>query len=73
VEVDRRGALDFDRLREAVTDQTALVSIMWANNETGVIQPIAEIARLTRDAGGMLVVDAVQAAAGDRLGEASRW
>src|SRR5688500_2538700 len=49
VPVDVRGALDMDRLREAVTDDTALVSIMWANNETGVIFPVDEIAKLCRE------------------------
>jgi cysteine desulfurase len=48
IPVDRRGTLDFDALTTAVTDDTALVSIMWANNETGVLfepQRIAEICR----------------------------
>ena len=40
--VDQNGALDLDELRAALTDDTALVSIMWANNETGVIFPIEQ-------------------------------
>src|SRR5688500_934415 len=44
VPVDGRGALDLDRLRHAVTDDTALVTVMWANNETGVCFPVSEIA-----------------------------
>lgn len=60
--VDENGALDLDRLRAALTDDTALVSIMWANNETGVIFPIEEIGALVRSAGIPFHVDAVQAA-----------
>jgi cysteine desulfurase len=60
--VDRDGMLDLDQLREAVTEETALVSIMWANNETGVIFPIEKIAEMVRAKGVPLHVDAVQAA-----------
>jgi cysteine desulfurase len=65
--VDADGVTDLAELREALaahvgSEGLPLVAIHAANNETGVIQPIAEIARLTRDAGGMLVVDAVQEA-----------
>ena len=49
IEVDVIGVLDLDKLRAAVDDDTALVSIMWANNETGVIFPVAEIAELCRE------------------------
>jgi cysteine desulfurase len=59
--VDRLGRLDLDELRDAITPETALVSIMWANNETGVIFPIEEISQITRAAGVLLHVDAVQA------------
>ncbi|HEY2589632.1 MAG TPA: cysteine desulfurase NifS [Tepidisphaeraceae bacterium] len=48
VPVDRDGALDLDRLREAVDENTALATFMWANNETGVLFPVAEIARICR-------------------------
>lgn len=60
--VDQNGALDLDELRAALTDDTAVVSIMWANNETGVIFPIEEIAAMVRAKGIPFHVDAVQAA-----------
>jgi cysteine desulfurase len=60
--VDQDGALDLAELSAALSDDTALVSIMWANNETGVIFPIEKIAALVRDHGIPLHVDAVQAA-----------
>nr|WP_246272930.1 cysteine desulfurase family protein [Oricola thermophila] len=64
--VSRTGLLDLDVLDDALAghDKGAglpLVAIHWANNETGVIQPIAEIATLVKSRGGVLVVDAVQA------------
>ena len=55
------GLIDLDMLREAITDKTILVSVMWANNEIGVIQPIAEIGRICRERGVLLHSDAVQA------------
>ncbi len=55
------GLIDLDRLREAFTDQTILVTIMAANNETGVLQPIEEIGRLCRERGVLFHSDAVQA------------
>ena len=60
--VDENGALDLDEPRSALTDDTALVSIMWANNETGVIFPIEKIAEIVRSKGIPFHVDAVQAA-----------
>ena len=60
--VDQDGALDLEELRAALSDDTALVSIMWANNETGVIFPIAEIGAIVRSKGIPLHVDGVQAA-----------
>ena len=60
--VDRDGALDLAELSAALSGDTALVSIMWANNETGVIFPIEKIAGLVRSQGIPLHVDAVQAA-----------
>jgi cysteine desulfurase len=60
--VDENGALDLNELRAALTDDTALVSIMWANNETGVIFPIEEIGAIVRAKGIPFHVDAVQAA-----------
>ena len=59
--VDGRGRLDLDELRTALADGPALVTIMWANNETGVIFPIEEIAAIVAEAGGVLHTDAVQA------------
>src|ERR671911_1532464 len=60
--VDREGMLDLDELREALTNETALVSIMFANNETGVIFPIEEIGEIVKSKGIPFHVDAVQAA-----------
>jgi cysteine desulfurase len=60
--VGRDGLIDLDRLREAITDRTILVSIMAANNEVGVLQPIDEIGRITRERGVLFHTDAVQAA-----------
>jgi cysteine desulfurase len=60
--VDPNGMLDLNELREALTDDTALVSIMWANNETGVIFPIAKIGEIVKAKGIPFHVDAVQAA-----------
>ncbi|HSQ13658.1 MAG TPA: aminotransferase class V-fold PLP-dependent enzyme, partial [Candidatus Deferrimicrobium sp.] len=60
--VDQDGALDLAELSAALSDDTALVSIMWANNETGVIFPIEKIGALTRAKNIPLHVDAVQAA-----------
>jgi cysteine desulfurase len=59
--VDREGRLDPDRFARALDQGTLLASIMWANNETGVLQPIAELARLARERGVPLHTDAVQA------------
>jgi cysteine desulfurase len=60
--VDQDGMLDPDELREALTNETALVSIMFANNETGVIFPIEEIGEIVKSKGIPFHVDAVQAA-----------
>ncbi len=60
--VDPDGALDLAELRAALDDDTALVSVMWANNETGVIFPIEKIAEIVRAKNIPLHVDAVQAA-----------
>jgi len=61
VPVDRAGLIDLDVLRDAVTPQTALISIMFANNEIGTIQPIEEVVRIARDKGVLVHTDAVQA------------
>ena len=55
------GLVDLDQLAQAVDDQTVLVSVMLANNEIGVIQPIGEIAAIVHAAGGLLHVDCAQA------------
>ena len=54
------GLIDLDMLGAAVTPQTALVSIMAANNEIGVVQPLAEIGAIVRNAGALFHVDAAQ-------------
>jgi len=63
VPVDKNGVVDPDRVRAAVEDDTALVSVMLANNETGALQPIADIAAAVRAANSSTLVhtDAVQA------------
>ena len=55
------GTLDLEQYREALSDDTAIVSVMWANNETGVIFPIAEMARMAHERGILFHTDAVQA------------
>ncbi|MCJ7749142.1 MAG: cysteine desulfurase NifS [Desulfobacterales bacterium] len=60
--VDREGRLDLDELRESLTDETALVTIMYANNETGVVFPIEEIGEIVKARGISFHTDAVQAA-----------
>ncbi|MCX6590162.1 MAG: IscS subfamily cysteine desulfurase [Acidobacteria bacterium] len=55
------GRVDLDMLREAITDKTILVSIMYANNEMGVIQPVAEIGKICKEKGVLFHCDAVQA------------
>jgi cysteine desulfurase len=62
VGVDSEGNLDLEALRQALRPDTALVSVMAANNETGVVFPIAEVAALAKARGALLHVDAVQAA-----------
>lgn len=59
--VDRGGMLNLDDVKQAVSGTPCLTSIMWANNETGVIFPIEEIASIVKSSGGVLHVDAVQA------------
>jgi len=61
VAVDDAGIVDLEALANAVSAETALVCCMLANNETGVIQPVAEAARLAHRAGAPLFCDAVQA------------
>lgn len=61
IPVDRKGRLDMDRYNESLTQDTAIVSLMWANNETGVIFPIEETAQMAKDRGILFHTDAVQA------------
>lgn len=61
LDVDSSGQINVGQLRRALSYGPALVSIMWANNETGVVFPIREIAEIVRDAGGIMHTDAVQA------------
>ncbi|MFA9395758.1 MAG: cysteine desulfurase NifS [Halodesulfovibrio sp.] len=59
--VDTKGQLDLDELRGALRPDTALVTIMYANSETGVMFPMHEIAKIVKDRGVMMHTDAVQA------------
>jgi len=62
VPVDDEGRLDLDYLYDNLSEDTAVVSLMWANNETGVIFPVEEISREVKDRGIVFHTDAVQAA-----------
>jgi cysteine desulfurase len=55
------GRIDLDQLRDAITDKTILISIMYANNEIGAIQPMAEIAKIAKERGVLFHSDGVQA------------
>ena len=59
--VDEQGNLDLDELERSLRDDTAIVSIMWANNETGVVFPLQKIAEIVKARGILLHTDAVQA------------
>lgn len=59
--VDQYGMIDLDELRNAITDKTVLVSIMFANNEIGTIQPIAQIGKIAHEHGVIFHTDAAQA------------
>ncbi len=61
LKVDAEGMLDMAEYQAALTEDTAIVSVMWANNETGVIFPVAEMARLAKERGILFHTDAVQA------------
>ena len=62
VPVDKKGLLNLDILYNSLSDNTAIVSLMWANNETGVINPIEEIVKKVKEKGILFHTDAVQAA-----------
>ena len=59
--VDNRGMVDIEDLRDSITKETALVSIMFANNEVGTIQPITEIAQICKQHNVLFHTDAIQA------------
>lgn len=59
--VDGAGRLDLNELKKALDDDTAVVSVMWANNETGVLFPVEEIGALVKERGALFHTDAVQA------------
>jgi cysteine desulfurase len=62
IQVTRSGLIDIDHLRELLAvERPALVSVMLANNETGALQPVSEVADIVHEAGGVLHVDAIQA------------
>ena len=61
LKVDPSGAVNLDDAKARLTSDVALCSVMWINNETGVIQPIEELAGMTKAAGGVFHTDAVQA------------
>jgi cysteine desulfurase len=62
IPVDTRGKLDLEAYRNAFSRRTALASIQWANNETGVLFPVAALASMAHQAGALFHADAVQAA-----------
>lgn len=59
--VDEYGMIDLEELKNSITDKTILISIMFANNEIGTVQPIAEIGKIARNKGVYFHTDAVQA------------
>ena len=66
--VDGMGQIDLDRLREELKGtKNALVSVMWANNETGTVFPVAEVAEIAKEAGATVHTDAVQIAGKSRI------
>ena len=60
--VDENGMLDIDQFKKSLRKDTAIVSVMWANNETGVIFPVEELAQICKERGIIFHTDAVQAA-----------
>jgi cysteine desulfurase len=61
ISVDGEGRLDLDELRSVIDEDTAIVSVMYANNETGVVFPIEEIGEIVKEKGALFHTDAVQA------------
>ena len=58
--VDKNGVVDVEQLKNAIKDETILISVMYANNETGVVQPIEEIGKIAKEHKILFHVDAVQ-------------
>lgn len=61
LDVDKYGVVELDKLKQAITDETILISVMFANNEIGTIQPIKEIGKIAQEKGIYFHTDAVQA------------
>ena len=61
LDVNEKGMIDLDELEKAITDKTILISVMFVNNEIGVIQPIKEIAKMAHERGILFMSDATQA------------
>ncbi|MCW8822211.1 MAG: aminotransferase class V-fold PLP-dependent enzyme, partial [Sulfurovum sp.] len=61
IDVDETGGIDAESIKAAVTDKTILISMMWANNETGMIFPIEEVSTFAKEKGILFHTDAVQA------------
>lgn len=61
VDVDENGYVSAERIASAITDKTILISMMWANNETGMIFPVEEVAAIAKERGILFHTDAVQA------------
>ena len=61
VDVDENGGISAEAMKAAVTDKTVLISMMWANNETGMIFPVEEVAAFAKEKGILFHTDAVQA------------
>jgi cysteine desulfurase len=59
--VDKKGKMDLDELNNSITDKTIVVAVMLANNETGVIHPVKEIAEIVHSKGSLFMSDATQA------------
>jgi len=70
--VDRDGNVDLAELEAAIRPETALVSMMWANNETGVLFPVEQIAEICRARGVLFHTDAVQQSVKSRSVSATR-
>ncbi|MGE4512160.1 MAG: NifS family cysteine desulfurase [Sulfurimonadaceae bacterium] len=61
IEVQSDGSIDQQKIKDAITDATVLISMMWANNETGVVFPVSEVAAIAQEKGVLFHTDAVQA------------